>query len=101
MYEPVNPGFYHFWSSALVGSLGYLSIYLTSLGTQSTDQDGSAVSISSRQFYLLLLLAVWTHILADVVEHGSLPQINRGIQGLLGYLSSHAPPWINRVSTLL
>ncbi|MFD1632342.1 hypothetical protein ACOZ4L_06060 [Haloplanus ruber] len=88
MYDPIHPGFYHFWSSALVGLLGYLSICLISSVSQSTDLRGCGTSISLRQFYLLLVLAVWTHIIADVIEHGYLPRIGWGLQGLSDYLRS-------------
>jgi hypothetical protein len=42
--------------------------------------------MSSRQFLLLLLLATWTHIFADVVEHGYAPRTIEGITGLLRWL---------------
>lgn len=88
MYDPINPGFYHFWSSGVVGLLGLALIYLTSSQSSSTDQGGSISWISLRQFYLLFVLAAWTHIVADVIEHGGLPKIISGIQGLTEFLTS-------------
>jgi hypothetical protein len=88
MYDPINPGLYHLWSSALVGLLGLVWIYLTSSPSQSTGQDGFISWISTRQFCGLLLLAVWTHIAADVIEHGFLPRAISGAQGVINFLAS-------------
>jgi hypothetical protein len=87
MYEPIHPGFYHLWSSALVGGLGLAWIYLTSSPSQSTARDGSISWISTRQFYGLLLLAVWTHIIADIIEHRGLPSAISGAQGAISFLT--------------
>ncbi|MFT4881068.1 MAG: hypothetical protein ACI9HI_001069 [Salinirussus sp.] len=87
MYDPIHPGLYHLWSSALVGLLGLVWIYLTSSPSQSTGHGGSTSWISTRQFYGLLLLAVWTHIGADVVEHGWLPRAVSGAQGAINFLT--------------
>lgn len=86
MYEPINPALYHFWSSGLVGLLGLVLIQLISSQSSSTAQDGSSDWISSRQFFLLLLLAVWLHIPADVVEHGYPPRTVSGLQGLTDFV---------------
>ena len=86
MYEPLNPGFYHFWSSGLAGLLGLVLIRSMSSNTPSTARDGSTGWMSSRQFLLLLVLAAWTHIVADVIEHGHLPRIDEGLAGLLSWL---------------
>lgn len=88
MYDPINPGFYHLWSSGLAGLLGLAWIYLTSSRSQSTDQDGSTSWISIRQFYGLLLLGAWTHIAADVIEHGGAPNAVSGAQGAIRFLMS-------------
>ncbi|ESS05675.1 MAG: hypothetical protein A07HB70_02153 [uncultured archaeon A07HB70] len=87
MYDPINPGFYHLWSSGLAGLLGLAWIYLTSSRSPSTDRGGSISWISIRQFYGLLLLAVWTHIAADVVEHGGAPSAISGAQGAIRFLT--------------
>jgi hypothetical protein len=86
MYDPINPVWYHFWSSSLVGLLGLLLISLISSRSQSTDLDGSTNWISSQRFYLLLLLAVWLHIPLDIIEHGGPPKIVSGINGLTDFL---------------
>ncbi len=90
MYDPIHPAFYHFWSSALAASLGLALIYLSSSGKQSGDHGGSISWMSSRQFYSLLLLSVWMHIPADVVEHGFLPRIGSGMRGLTDSLLDFA-----------
>jgi hypothetical protein len=87
MYDPINPGFYHFWSSGVVGLLALSLIYLTSSQSSPTDRDGYISWISIRQFCLLLLLAVWTHIGADVIEHGGLPKVLSGSRGLIKFIS--------------
>jgi hypothetical protein len=87
MYDPINPAWYHFWSSGLVGLLGLVLIYLTTSRSQSTAQDGCTGWISSRQFYLLLLLAVWLHIPADMAEHGYPPRILSGMEGLVEFVT--------------
>lgn len=86
MYEPLHPGLYHFWSSGLVGLLALALMYLISSRSSQTARDGSTNSISSRQFLLLLFLSVWTHIFADVIEHGSLPKIIEGVNGAISAL---------------
>jgi hypothetical protein len=86
MHEFIHRGLYHFWSSGLAVLLGLVSIYLTSSRSRSEDRDGSISWMSSRQFYLLLLLAVWVHIPADVIEHGGPPKIISGIQGLIEFV---------------
>jgi len=86
MYDPIHPAFYHFWSSALVGSLGLAWIYLISSPSSSTDQRGCISWMSSRQLLLLLLLSVWIHIPADIVEHGYGPRTVEGVTGLLRWL---------------
>lgn len=85
MYDPIHPGLYHFWSSGLAVFLGLVLIYSTSPRSQSEDRDGSISWMSSRQFYLLLLLAVWVHIPADVIEHGGPPKIVSGMKGLIEF----------------
>jgi hypothetical protein len=42
--------------------------------------------MSSRQLLLLLVLSAWTHIVADVVEHGYAPRTVEGVSGLLQWL---------------
>lgn len=86
MYDPIHPAFYHFWSSGLVGLLGLASIYLISTRRSSAARDGSTNWMSSRRLYLLLLLAAWTHIPADVIEHGNGPRISNGIRQLAAFL---------------
>lgn len=86
MYDALNAVFYHFWSSGLVGLLGLALMRSISSSTWSTDRDGSIGWMSSRQFLLLLCLAAWTHIVADVIEHGHLPRIEEGVAGLLSWL---------------
>mgnify|MGYP007124914555 FL=1 len=86
MYDPINPGFYHFWSSGLAGLLGLVLMRSISSSKRSTAHDGSIGWMSSRQFLLLLVLAAWTHIAADVIEHGHLPRIDEGLAGLLSWL---------------
>lgn len=86
MYDPIHPAFYHFWSSALAVSLGLALIYLTSSDSQSEDHGGFISWMSSRQLYSLFLLSVWVHIPADVIEHGFLPKIVSGMQGLSEFL---------------
>lgn len=81
-----TPWLYHFLSSGLVGLLGLALMRSTSSSTSSTAPDGSTNWISSRQFLFLLLLAVWTSIFADVVEHGHLPRIGEGLAGLAQWL---------------
>lgn len=88
MYDPIHPGFYHLWSSGLAGLLGLAWIYLTSSRSPSTARDGSTSWISTRQFYGLLLLAAWTHIAADAVEHGGAPKAISGAQGAIRFLTS-------------
>lgn len=77
---------YHFSSSGLVGLLALALMRSISSSTSSTARDGSTNWISSRQFLLLLLLAAWTSIFADVVEHGHLPRIGEGLAGLAQWL---------------
>ena len=88
MIDPFGGAFYHFWSSGLVGLLGLAWIYSTSTGSSSADRDGSTSWISSRQFFSLLVLSAWTHIFADVIEHGGPPGIVQGMQGLTDFLLS-------------
>ncbi|MFC7139479.1 hypothetical protein ACFQMA_06450 [Halosimplex aquaticum] len=88
MDVPLDLVWYHFWSSALVGLLGLASMRLISWRYSSTAPDGSTSWISSRRVCLLLLLSVWTHIFADVIEHGFLPKIGSGLGGLIDALGS-------------
>ncbi|WP_459192583.1 hypothetical protein [Halosimplex sp. J119] len=85
---PIGLVWYHFWSSALVGLLGLASMRLISSRYSPTGRDGSTSWISSRRVCLLLLLSVWTHIFADVIEHDSLPMIGSGLGGLIDALRS-------------
>ncbi|WP_415380910.1 hypothetical protein [Halosimplex sp. TS25] len=85
---PLDLVWYHFWSSALVGLLGLVSMRLISSRYSSTGRDGSTSWISSRRVSLLLLLSVWTHIVVDVFEHDSLPKIGSGLGGLIDALLS-------------
>jgi hypothetical protein len=82
----LTPGLYHFLSSGLAGLLGLVLIRLTSSSESPAAPGGSTGWISSRQFLLLLVLAAWTHIFADVLEHGHLPRIGEGIAGLVRWL---------------
>lgn len=85
---PIDLVWFHFWSSALVGLLALASMRLISWRSSRTDPDGSTSWISSRRVSLLLVLSVWTHIFADVVEHGFLPRVNRGLDGMMDALLS-------------
>lgn len=86
MPHPSHAILFHFLSSGLVGLSGLALIYLISSSTSRTAHGGSTDWISSRQFLLLLLLAVWTAIFVDVAEHGHLPRIGEGIAGLTRWL---------------
>jgi len=77
---------YHFLSSALVGSLALAWISSTGSRSSRPARGGFTSSISSRQWCSLLVLSVWTHIFADVLEHGSLPKIADGLTGALAAL---------------
>lgn len=88
MYDPIHPVFYHFWSSGLVGLLGLGLMYLISSLQPSTAPNGSVNWMSLPRFCLLLLLAVWVHIPADIIEHGYQPRIASGIAGLIEFLLS-------------
>lgn len=85
---PIDLVWFHFWSSALVGLLGLASMRLISWRSSRTAPDGSTSWISLRRLSLLLVLSVWTHIFADVVEHGFLPRAGRGIGGMIDALRS-------------
>lgn len=85
---PIDRVWYHFWSSALVGLLALASMRLISSRYSRTDHGGSTSWISSRRLSLLLLLSVWTHIFADVIEHGFLPKVVSGLSGLTDALLS-------------
>jgi hypothetical protein len=86
MHGLIHRGLYHFWSSGLAVLLGLVLIYLISSRSRSEDHDGSISWMSSRQFYLLLLLGVWVHIPADVIEHGGPPKIISGLRGLIEFV---------------
>jgi hypothetical protein len=75
--------FYHLWSSSLAGSLALASISLTASRSSRADRDGFTNWIYSRRFALALVFSVWTHIGADVIEHGSAPKICEGIRGVI------------------
>jgi hypothetical protein len=87
MYDPIHPGFYHFWSSASVGLLVWLSTYSTWSPWSLTAPDGSTIWKFWWQLRVPLLCAVWTHIVADVVEHGYLPRVDRAIVGVFELVS--------------
>ena len=85
MYDLIIRGLDHFLSAGAEGLWALALIYLTSSRSSSTDHGGSISWISLRQFSLLLVLAAWTHIVADVLEHGGPPQIVSGIQALIRF----------------
>lgn len=74
-------GLYHFVSSGFVGWLVWRSTGSMSSGSWSTGLTGSTSSISWSRLRLALLSAVWTHIIADMVEHGYPPKLHEGIAG--------------------
>lgn len=89
MYDPISPWFYHFWSSGFVGLLAWLWISSTSTKQLEEDQNGLTNWTFWSQLRLPLLLAVWTHITADVIEHGYPPRIINGMQQLIRFLLDH------------
>lgn len=86
MYEVYYRGLYHLLSSGSVGLLAWLLMYSTYSPFSSPARGGSTSSISWSQLRVPLLLAVWTHIIADIVEHGGPPEVVAGITGLLRFL---------------
>lgn len=86
MIDPFHPGLYHLWSSGSVGLLAWLLMRATSSGSSSTAHGGSTSSTCWSQLRIPLLLAVWTHIIADLIEHGGLPRIASGLSELLRFL---------------
>jgi hypothetical protein len=81
MYIPIDRVWYHFWSSALAGVLVLALIHLISSRLSSPDRDGYINWIYLRRLRLALLFSVWTHIFADIFEHGYFPRIIAGLTG--------------------
>jgi hypothetical protein len=87
MIDAYHRGLYHFVSSGAVGLLAWLLICWISSSSSSTGHAGSTGSTWRWHWRIPLLLAVWTHIVADVVEHGNLPRLASGVMELFRALS--------------
>lgn len=86
---PLSKPLYHFWSSAFVGLLVFLLMYLTEWPYSPMAQSGSTRLRWWRRLAIPLLCSVWAHILFDIPEHdGNLPNAIYGVTKAVEWLQT-------------
>jgi hypothetical protein len=74
-----------------VGLLAWALISLTSTEQSLADHAGSTGWTYWSHLRLPLVLAAWTHIIADIIEHGELPRAVNGARMLVRFLTEQVP----------